>query len=59
MALFTVTALYIYVFFKQFELKFLPENIVGTLEYSEYPEVPHHLLKAQGFHKPVTTQNLT
>ena len=36
----------------------LPENVVGALEDPEDPEVPHHLLQAEGAHIAVATKNL-
>jgi hypothetical protein len=36
----------------------VPENVVGSLENSEDPEVPHDLLQTQRLHEPVPTQHL-
>jgi hypothetical protein len=36
----------------------VPENVVGSLENPEDPEVPHDLLQAQRLHEPVPTQHL-
>jgi hypothetical protein len=36
----------------------VPENVVGSLENPEDPEVPHDLLQTQRLHEPVPTQHL-